>query len=730
MVTGEIEGKRKDPLLGRVIAGRYRLTQTLGSGGMGVVYLARQEGLERDVVIKVIRPDAAGDPNAIARFEREARMAASVVHPHIVTVHDFGRDPEDGLFYLVMERLVGRSLRDVIMPPRHPGDVHPGPGFAPERIALEWPFATDCVRQIALALAAAHAKDVLHRDLKPSNVFLLAGVGHHHVAKVLDFGLAKRSKSSSESDITRSGELIGTVGYASPEQLTEGVNDARSDLFSLGVLWYELLTAKHPFQAETEAKTIVNQVQLNPPAPSTIERDIPAELDDMVMRLLRKEPSARTSSAEELMQALDALPDPRGVPGSSAGAAPTPGDATRRIAQLRPRVAPKKRSRFPVAVATVIAGVALVVAIVAAVAPAPAPPTVAAVTHTEVAARSLLPLRPRPDLDDAGKRLVVLGRALYHDPILSGPNSISCATCHPMEGGGTTPEPTTRLGSTGDPGKWNTPTTWNATIIYRQTWRGDVESIPEVLVRPLFNPTMMAAKNWPEIEAELRSSPRHIALFDEASVPIERSAIERALVTYIDQAAPRNAPFDRYLRGDANAIDPVAAAGAERFQSLGCAACHQGEGIGGNMRARFGVLAGAHPYAARGKCSDGTYCRSDEGCGQGLAPERAVLEKCAHSDEIREEDNGFKADDPTQNPTFMFKVPSLRNVGRTAPYFHDGSARSLPEAVRTMGTLQLGATLSNDDVSKLVAFLDSLSGTLADEELRLSADATRVARTP
>jgi cytochrome c peroxidase len=709
-MKGEDSEGARDPLLGRVLAGRYRLTQRLGAGGMGVVYLAVQEGLERDVVVKVIRPEAAGDPNAIARFEREARMAASIVHPNIVTVHDFGRDEE--LFYLVMERLVGRSLRDVALGPRALDDG----ARQPEKIALDWPFASECVRQIALALAAAHAKDVLHRDLKPSNVFLLAGVGHHHVAKVLDFGLAKRGRSVTE--ITRTGEMIGTVGYASPEQLTEGTSDPRSDLFSLGVLWYELLTGKHPFIAETEAKTIVNQVQLTPEPPSKLSPELPPEIDDLVMRLLRKAPAARTSSAEELVASLDALVEgARALPPLAQGSGPS--DATRRI-PLRPLAPPPRASSWPVVAMTSVALVTLLGALWAA-AESPTAPSRGVTSQaaaSDITAQSLLPL---PERGDGNEKIVALGRALYHDPILSGTNRIACSTCHPMENAGTTPEPMTVLGETGQPAKWNTPSTWNATVVYRQTWKGDVETIAEVIERPLFNENMMAAESWSAIEKKLQASARYRSLFDEAGLRVGRDGIGRALTEYIDHATPRNAPFDRFLRGDVKALDTLARRGAERFEALGCVACHQGIGIGGNMVAPFGVVAVDHPYADRGQCRDGTFCRSDADCraDQGSSPD----EECAPSTLIRPEDLGIVAGETK----YIFKVPSLRNVAKTAPYFHDGSARTLEAAIKTMSRLQLGRTLSEDDVTALVAFLKALSAELPADEVRLASEARHAA---
>ncbi|MDP2341393.1 MAG: protein kinase [Deltaproteobacteria bacterium] len=671
-----------DPFLDRVIAGRYRLDRLIGHGGMGVVYSAEQVSLptsfSREVVVKVMRQEASLLPEATRRFENEARVVAALNHPHIVTVHDFGRE-DDGLYYLVMERLVGRTLHEVI-----------------RKSPLSWPVATEVMRQIALALQAAHARDIVHRDLKPANVFLVDDPGGRTVVKVLDFGLARRLDVD---DTASKSNPLGTHAYMSPEQLDGRGARAWSDCYAAGIVWYELLTGTNPFRAESLSDTLNRHIDLTPSSPSSLVPAIPADVDALVLRLLSKDP-ARRPDARSLLDELDLV-----LADAGAVAAAAPPDATRRV--VRPTRASPRRLR----VTNAVLSVGLLVGVVGLLLAFPAPTTTTTTTTSlpmSIEHKSLAGLPPPPVFDAT---VVDLGRRLFFETRLSSNDQVSCDTCHPVDRGGTTFEARTQLGVTHNRLGWNTPTIFNAAHVYHQTWLAEDVDIEQVMDRPLTRADLMGMKDWPAILqklAEVHYAPR----FTTAGLALDEAGVKRAIATYVRFIEPRRSPFDRFTEGEP--LNSDAARGHVLFNEFGCVGCHQGRGIGGNMVARLGAVADA--YADRGLCDDGSHCRSDEGCkvlGGGL---------CREPGNTAEGKGGWvrpKIDDGIDG-TRMFRVPSLRNVGVTAPYFHDGSARTLEEAVRTMAKLQLGRSLDDADVSAIVAFLHSLTGVVNREELTLA----------
>jgi eukaryotic-like serine/threonine-protein kinase len=294
-----------DPLLGAVVAGRYHVERRLAAGGMGVVYIARQEPLGRRVALKVIRGDAS-DPVAQQRFEREARAASSVQDPHVVVVHDFGvieGGAAHGGLFLAMELLEGETLRQRL-------------GGAP----LSWGQSIVLVRQVAQALAAAHARGVVHRDLKPENIMLGRSDGGGERCKVLDFGLAKGTGAAAlveaGPNLTRSGGFVGTPGYISPEVIDGATEDPRQDVYALGVIWWEALSGRHPFPAETPMKTLVRQLHEEPPALDDALRERAGVPDDgaaLVVALMARDPARRPKDGVDVLARLDALKDTAAV---------------------------------------------------------------------------------------------------------------------------------------------------------------------------------------------------------------------------------------------------------------------------------------------------------------------------------------------------------------------------------------------------------------------------------
>ena len=288
--------------------GTYEIRAPIGSGGMGEVYRARDSKLDRDVAVKVLPGSVAGDPDALARFEREAKAVAALSHPNILAIHDFGR--QDGVAYAVMELLEGETLR---------GKLDAGP--IAQRLAVDYAI------QVARGLSVAHEKGVVHRDLKPENHFVTRA-GH---VKILDFGLAKRGMAAvpgggtgapTVSSHTEPGTVMGTLGYMSPEQVRGLPVDHRSDIFSFGVILYELLYGKRAFARPTAADTMSAILKEDPPEPSDPGRRVSTALDRIVRHCLEKDRENRFQSAGDVAFNLSEQSSEVAPSGAQAAAPP------------------------------------------------------------------------------------------------------------------------------------------------------------------------------------------------------------------------------------------------------------------------------------------------------------------------------------------------------------------------------------------------------------------------
>ncbi|HWL85504.1 MAG TPA: serine/threonine-protein kinase, partial [Polyangiaceae bacterium] len=268
-------------LVGQSIAGRYKVVRVLGEGGMGVVYLGEQKlgATTRKVAIKTLHPHLSQDPKILARFERECGTIAELQHPNTIQVYDFGAT-DDGTLYIVMEYVEGMSAAEAL---------EKDGAMAPKRVEK-------ILSQVVGSLEEAHAHGIVHRDLKPENILLCDRAGQKDWVEVLDFGIAKRQEEDTEErKLTQAGMVLGTPPYMSPEQFTGRPVDARSDIYSLGIVAYELLTGRLPFQGNT-AYEWATQHMTQPPAPietQPLGARVPESMRRAIERALAKDPRQR-----------------------------------------------------------------------------------------------------------------------------------------------------------------------------------------------------------------------------------------------------------------------------------------------------------------------------------------------------------------------------------------------------------------------------------------------------
>ena len=275
-------------IIGKTIANRYEIISKTGVGGMATVYKAKDKVLNRDVAVKVLKDEFTTDEEFVKRFNSEALAAASLTHPNIVSIYDVGNENE--IYYIVMELVRGKTLKQIIT----------------EEGVLPWKWSVNIAMQIASALETAHKNNIVHRDIKPHNIIIT----EDGVAKVTDFGIAK---AVSNSTITAFGTTIGSVHYFSPEQAKGGYTDAKSDIYSLGVVMYEMLTGRVPFDADTSVSVALKHMQEPPIPPMEINKNIPKAVNDIILKAMEKEPMARYQTATAMLRDLSkALKDPEG----------------------------------------------------------------------------------------------------------------------------------------------------------------------------------------------------------------------------------------------------------------------------------------------------------------------------------------------------------------------------------------------------------------------------------
>lgn len=352
----------RDPLVGAEVAGRFRVEELIGQGGMGKVYRARHLSLDKLVCLKMLKPSLLDDPTLVGRFEREAKAASRINHPNCIQVLDFGRNGEDGTLFIAMEYVAGKDLRLVLRD--------------------EWPLeeARLCriMAQVCSALAEAHSRNVLHRDLKPENIMVEQRRDQPDFVKVLDFGIAK-IMDSDVPGLTRSDVVCGTPHYMAPEQATGSSLDARCDLYSVGVILYQLTTGHLPFDGQNSMEVLTKHVneQPVPPRKKMPQAPLSEAMEALILRALQKDPAARPQTAVEFRQLLLAIAD-----GHAGVRAPKPelqAATEPKVAPAPPRepslpAQPPARPRTALVVGGAALALVVAVGIAMAARRAPAPP--------------------------------------------------------------------------------------------------------------------------------------------------------------------------------------------------------------------------------------------------------------------------------------------------------------------------------------------------------------------
>ncbi|MEW9124008.1 MAG: Stk1 family PASTA domain-containing Ser/Thr kinase [Thermotaleaceae bacterium] len=276
-------------MIGRILGNRYEILEKIGGGGMALVYKAKCQLLNRYVAVKILRPEFTSDEDFISKFKRESQAAASLSHPNIVNIYDVGNDDHD-IYYIVMEYVKGKTLKQYIK----------------EKGTLETEDCIHIAKQIALALQHAHSNHIVHRDIKPHNILIT----DDSRVKVTDFGIARAATSST---VTNTGNVIGSVHYFSPEQARGGYTDEKSDLYSLGIVMYEMITGRVPFEGESPISIALKHIHEDVVRPSLINKDIPKAMEDIIMKLIQKDQMKRYNNAKEILEDLNqALKQPMG----------------------------------------------------------------------------------------------------------------------------------------------------------------------------------------------------------------------------------------------------------------------------------------------------------------------------------------------------------------------------------------------------------------------------------
>lgn len=739
-------------LVGQVIADRYRIVKLIGKGGMASVFLGEHVTIAKQVAIKVLSPTLATDKIHIQRFLKEAKAASTIRHRNIVDITDFGYT-EDNLPFYAMEYLDGEDLRTML-----------------EREgALSWAQAKPIVMQICAALEAAHQAGIIHRDIKADNCFVYdegrygdgrprtgpqCDEGAQVQIKVLDFGIAKVSSDAMDNtSLTGTGAVLGTADYMSPELAQSRPVDHRTDIYSLGVLIFRMLTGRLPFLGKGWLAVLKAHTTTAPPSLSALapQANIHPDLEAAVLTALAKSPEDRFQHVAEFANALHDIPvsgqsniarsgidgasrlrnvlqrGPRSRPISAFELAPTDAeqtnpwlpeasdtggggayDANRELSSVqaegmetsspettttqtvppKPKVNDQATTETTTGTATrtlrlswMTLSILFAVALAAGAAltwwiqsEAPA--------STDIDEELLRSFAPLPSVVASPKNplntdKIDLGRMLFYEARLSKNHDISCNSCHDLARFGVDGRRFS-LGHAGEPSTRNSPSVYHAAGQFVQFWDGRTSTIEEQATLPILNNREMAMPEGRALDV-LRSIPEYVERFSRAfpdsvaspegpvtmtNVGLALAAFERRLLT--------PGRWDRFLSGERTALTDLEKQGFNLFVYKGCVTCHFGPYVGGSMYQKLGLIKPWVDNIDRGRF------------------------------EVTKNNADW----------MVFKVPSLRNITKTGPYFHNGSISSLDEAVRRMAIHQLGKTLGDAEVEAIVAWLGTLEGAI------------------
>ena len=729
-----IEDRSNDPLglVGTVIHGRYRVDAYVDEGGFAYVYRAQHEFWNKPVAIKMFKAPLEGvnEPEAVreafvtegALLNDLSRRTTSIVQSYDVGLWD---NPQGGAhLFTVLEWLEGQTLQTLLERERKGAAVRDNRDNRDNRDdagargwRLERVIAT--LGPIAEALAVAHAAHIAHRDVKPSNIFVMnAGDGIDGTAKLLDFGIAKVSNEASGFRSTAKGSSAFSLAYAAPEQsgCTADATGPWSDVYGLAMVCSDLLCGQHPIGKGDIAQLIAASVDpQHRPTPGRSGVAVSPAVESVLTKALHVATKDRYPNVESFWEALVTAGDSRSKPVahrsnfSDSSHEPhephTPHEPHEPRADAPPKAPFWRRTGLllPFAVVIGAAGFWAVRQVGGGAGDNRDEPTAAGVAALALEASerkteidpgrlgsfSALPAAEAPS-DAAGAAQVELGRHLFWEPMLSSRSleaPRACASCHDLANYGTNSR-RADLGHASQGAARNTPSVYNHDGSFALMWDGSARTLEEQVLKHLSTPLPCAAcrRDAPDPKAEpadLVARLRGVATYREAfarafpnagdAVTVENSA--KALAAFMAQLATPGARWDQFLNGDTSALTDQERAGFNAFVDTGCVTCHFGPHVGNSMFQKLGLVRAYSNTRDRGRY------------------------------EVTRQDADF----------LVFRVPSLRDVEKTGPYFHDGSVSSLAEAVRLMGHHQLGKNLSDTQVEDIVAWLGTLTGVIPTE---------------
>ena len=678
----------EDPVgvLRQTIDGRYRVEQLVDEGGFGFVYRATHLLWNRPVAIKFFRPFGHPEDYRILEkaFLQESALLSelSTQTTSIVQSYDVGTwtgKSGNPVLFTVLEWLEGETLASLVMAEQ----ARTG--------AWGWPLPRllRTLSPIAEALAVAHHNNVAHRDIKPSNIFLCKdAAGRPSIAKLLDFGIAKVAAEHGEGFAsTGAGPTIFTLNYAAPEQLAPslGPTGPWTDVYAFAILSVELLLGRHPTTARQMAAVVAQTTDpLRRPTPRNHGVSVSNEVEQVFARALAVKPSDRHGSAGEFWrEMIDA--HQHNISGTRFfrdGRSETFGGEE--VSVVTPNGRDDKRENEHKATPgkwrfSSLRWLSIGAAVATGLAVAQAPRFFdgagdgRGIDPERLVSFGMLPtvaLSPGNPISDAK---VQLGRRLFWDPIMSQDQDVACVSCHNLETFGVDGRRVSQ-GHAGQRGRRNALSVYNCAQAFAFMWDGAVAGLEEQVLRPLFSVHEMAMSEE-ELVGRLRRSETYRAAFAAAfggqgnpitvrNIGLAVGAFERLLFT--------PSRWDTFLDGDVDALSEEEKRGFNRFVEVGCVTCHYGPYVGLTMFQKLGLVEAWPDTRDRGRY------------------------------ELTHQDADW----------MVFRVPSLRNVAETKPYFHDGSVSSLEQAVVLMGKHQLGRQLGEDEVRGIVAWLKSLSGTI------------------